>query len=89
MMWYAHIELTLAHCALAWAVGVAHADMNMKRIVYAAIGLGLLALLVGGIVWALVGRGVPGLLAGRELPGPTSGKGGEDGLPRPRSWDDL
>jgi hypothetical protein len=32
-------------------------DMNMKRIVYAAIGLGLLALLLGGIVWAVVGRG--------------------------------
>ncbi len=32
-------------------------DMNMKRMVYVAIGLGLLVLLVGGIVWALVGRG--------------------------------
>ena len=31
--------------------------MNMKRIAYAAIGLGLLALLVGGIVWAVVERG--------------------------------
>jgi hypothetical protein len=31
--------------------------MNMKRTVYAAIGLGLLALLVGSIVWAVVGRG--------------------------------
>jgi hypothetical protein len=32
-------------------------DMNMKRMVYVVIGLGLLALLLGGIVWALVGRG--------------------------------
>jgi hypothetical protein len=31
--------------------------MNMKRTVCAAIGLGLLALLVGGVVWAVVGRG--------------------------------
>jgi len=31
--------------------------MNMKRMVYAVIGLGLLALLLGGIVWAVVGRG--------------------------------
>jgi hypothetical protein len=31
--------------------------MSMKRMVYAAIGLGLLALLLGGIVWAVVGRG--------------------------------
>jgi hypothetical protein len=31
--------------------------MNMKRTVYAVIGLGLLALLAGGIVWAVVGRG--------------------------------
>ena len=31
--------------------------MNMKRTVCAAIGLGLLALLLGGIVWAVVGRG--------------------------------
>jgi hypothetical protein len=31
--------------------------MNVKRIVYAVIGFGLLALLLGGIVWALVGRG--------------------------------
>jgi hypothetical protein len=32
-------------------------DMNMKRMVCAAIGLGLLALLLGGIVWAVVGQG--------------------------------
>jgi hypothetical protein len=32
-------------------------DMNMKRMVYAVIGLGLLALLLAGIVWAVVGRG--------------------------------
>jgi hypothetical protein len=32
-------------------------DMNMKRMMYAVIGLGLLALLLGGIVWAVVGRG--------------------------------
>jgi hypothetical protein len=31
--------------------------MNMKRIVCAMVGLGLLALLLGGIVWAVVGRG--------------------------------
>jgi hypothetical protein len=31
--------------------------MNMKRIVYAVVGLGLLALLLGGILWAVVGRG--------------------------------
>jgi len=31
--------------------------MNMKRTVYAVVGLGLLALLLGGIVWAVVGRG--------------------------------
>jgi hypothetical protein len=31
--------------------------MNMKRMVSAVIGLGLLALLLGGIVWAVVGRG--------------------------------
>jgi len=31
--------------------------MNMKRTVCAVIGLGLLALLLGGIVWAVVGRG--------------------------------
>jgi hypothetical protein len=31
--------------------------MNMKRMVYAVIALGLLALLLGGIVWAVVGRG--------------------------------
>jgi hypothetical protein len=31
--------------------------MNMKRTVCAAIALGLLALLLGGIVWAVVGRG--------------------------------
>ena len=31
--------------------------MNMKRTVCAAVGLGLLALLLGGIVWAVVGRG--------------------------------
>jgi hypothetical protein len=32
-------------------------DMNMKRMMYAVAGLGLLALLLGGIVWAVVGRG--------------------------------
>ena len=31
--------------------------MSRKRILYAVIGFGLLALLVGGIVWAVVGRG--------------------------------
>jgi hypothetical protein len=31
--------------------------MNRKRMVYAVIALGLLALLLGGIVWAVVGRG--------------------------------
>jgi len=31
--------------------------MNMKRMVCAVIGLGLLALLLGGIVWAVLGRG--------------------------------
>jgi hypothetical protein len=31
--------------------------MSMKRMVYAVIALGLLALLLGGIVWAVVGRG--------------------------------
>jgi hypothetical protein len=31
--------------------------MNMKRTVYAVIGLGLVALLLAGIVWALAGRG--------------------------------
>jgi len=31
--------------------------MNMKRMVCAVIGLGLLALLLGGIVWAVVGQG--------------------------------
>jgi hypothetical protein len=31
--------------------------MNMKRMVYAVLGLGLLALLLGGIVWAVGGRG--------------------------------
>jgi hypothetical protein len=31
--------------------------MSMKRAVCAVIGLGLLALLLGGIVWAVVGRG--------------------------------
>jgi hypothetical protein len=31
--------------------------MNMKRMVYAAIGLALLALLLGGILWAVLGRG--------------------------------
>jgi hypothetical protein len=38
-------------------VRVALSHMNMKRMVYAAIGLGLLALLLAGIVWAVVGRG--------------------------------
>jgi hypothetical protein len=32
-------------------------DMNMKRMVYGVIGLGLLVLLLAGIVWALAGRG--------------------------------
>ena len=32
-------------------------DMKMKRTVYALVGLGLLALLLGGILWAVVGRG--------------------------------
>ena len=31
--------------------------MKMKRTVYALVGLGLLALLLGGILWAVVGRG--------------------------------
>jgi hypothetical protein len=38
-------------------VQVGLSDINVKRMMYVVIGLGLLALLLAGIVWALVGRG--------------------------------
>jgi hypothetical protein len=38
-------------------VRVGLSRMNVKRMMYVVIGLGLLALLAGGIVWAVVGRG--------------------------------